>query len=137
MIEILVGFLIISLSVIFQTAVFGRINLLSGSADIVLIILAVWGLQPLVRKARYWAVMAGLLVGFISNLPWFVPVVVYLVVVELGNFFSRRVWQAPLLTVFSVIFLGTMMMHLAAFLVLQLSGSQNTLSDWSFYPVFC
>src|SRR5574338_441383 len=93
---------VILLTVILQSAVISRVYLLSGIADLPLVMLAAWALQEEVDSAWHWAAATGLLVGFISGISWFVPVVGYLSVVALAQVFHRRVWQAPLLAMFSI-----------------------------------
>src|SRR5512140_55181 len=97
---------VILLSVILQSAVISRVYLLSGVADLPLVMLAAWALQENVDSSWHWAAAMGILVGFISALPWYVPVISYLVVVTLAQVLQRRVWQAPLLAMFTVTFLG-------------------------------
>ncbi len=81
--------------------------MLSGVADLPLVMLAAWALQEDVDSSWHWAVAFGMLVGFVSGIPWYVPVISYVVVVALAQIFQKRVWQAPLLAMFSITFLGT------------------------------
>jgi len=113
---------VIILAVILQSTVIGSIKLLSGIADLPLVMLAAWALQEEVDTAWQWAVAAGALVGFYSGMHWLVPVLSYLIVVTLAQAFQRRVWQAPLLAMFSVTFLGTIVLYAISLMVLQLSG---------------
>jgi rod shape-determining protein MreD len=108
--DILVAVPVLGLAVILQTSIIERINLLDGAADLVLLILAAWGLQERVRGAWVWGVTAGLLVGFISGVPWYVYLAGYLVIVGMACILAHRVWQAPLLAMFTVTFLGTMVL---------------------------
>jgi hypothetical protein len=50
-------------------------------------------------------------------------------VVALAQVLQRRVWQAPLLAMFSVTFLGTIILNLVSFAVLRLSGVVLPLED--------
>jgi rod shape-determining protein MreD len=120
---------VILLAVILQSAVFSRITLLSGFADLSLIMLAAWALQEEVESAWHWAAATGLLVGFVSGIPWMVPVIGYGIVVALAKMFQRRVWQAPLLAMFSVTFLGTIILNLLTLLVLQFLGVPLAIGD--------
>src|SRR6185436_2814648 len=99
---------VIILGVMLQSAVISSIKLLSGHADLPLVMLAAWALQEEVNTAWQWAVATGLLVGFVSGIAWFVPVISYLIVVVLAQLLQKRVWQAPLLAMFVVTFLGTL-----------------------------
>jgi len=57
----LVAFPILALAVILQSAIVSRISLLSGYADLVLVIVIGWALQEGVTTAWHWAVLAGAL----------------------------------------------------------------------------
>jgi len=116
------AFPVLVLALMLQTAVFSRINLLYGSADIVLVILAAYALQERVTTSWQWALVGGVLVAFVSGLPWFVPLAGYLLIVGLARLLQRRVWQAPLLAMFAVSFIGTLMMHFLSIFSLRLMG---------------
>jgi cell shape-determining protein MreD len=113
--EILIAVPVLGLAVILQTAVISRMNLLSGSADLVLIILGAWGLQERVRSAWIWGVAAGLLVGIVSAVPWYIYLASYLVVVGAARLLTRRIWQAPLLGMFAITFTGTLVLLMLTF----------------------
>jgi rod shape-determining protein MreD len=125
----LVAVPVILLSVILQSAVISRVYLLSGIADLPLVMLAAWALQEDVDSAWHWAAATGLLVGFISGISWIVPVLGYVIVVTLAQIFQRRVWQAPLLAMFSITFLGTIIVSVLSFGVLSFSGVPLPISD--------
>ncbi len=120
---------VILLAVMMQSAIVSRVYLLSGIADLPLVMLAAWALQQEVKTAWHWAVATGLLVGFVSGIVWFVPVISYVIVVMLAQILQRRVWQAPLLAMFVVTFLGTIVLYLLSFAILRLSGVPLPVSD--------
>jgi rod shape-determining protein MreD len=105
---ILAAIPVLGLTIILQTTIASRISLLSGNADLVLLIIAAWGLQERVRGAWIWGVLAGLLVGLISGIPWYIYLIGYLSVVGLARILVRRIWQAPLLAMFAVTLIGTL-----------------------------
>src|SRR5689334_12550057 len=125
----LVAFPVILLTVILQSAVISRVYLLSGVADLPLVMLAAWALQEEVESAWHWAVATGLLVGFISGISWMVPFAGYLAVVMLARIFQRRVWQAPLLAMFSITFVGTILVSILSIVALRFSGVQLPIGD--------
>ena len=125
----LIAFPLLVLAVLFQTSILSHITLLSGYADVVLVLLAGWALQARVTTAWHWAFLTGLLVSFISRLPWPVIVVGYFSVVYVAQILQRRVWQAPLLAMFAVTFLGTVWMHLLSFLALRFLGDPLPFGD--------
>jgi hypothetical protein len=120
---------VILLAVILQSAVISRVTLLSGFADLPLVMLAAWALQDEVETAWHWAVATGLLVGFISGLTLIVPILAYGFVVAFAQIFQRRVWQAPLLAMFGVTFLGTISLSAITVGTLRFSGVALPVTD--------
>ncbi|MGZ9222605.1 MAG: hypothetical protein ACXW4Q_10890 [Anaerolineales bacterium] len=125
----LVAIPVILLTVILQSSVISRVYLLSGVADLPLVMLAAWALQDGVDSAWHWAIATGLLVGFISGISWVVPVIGYIAVVVMAYIFQRRVWQAPLLAMFTITFLGTISVSLLSIAVLRFSEVELPISD--------
>jgi len=121
---ILLAIPVLGFATMIQTAILSRITLLSGSADLVLVILTVWALQEKVKTAWHWAVAGGLLVGWISGLPMFIPLAGYLLVVVAARLLQRRVWQAPLLAAFIVVVVGTLISHGLVMAYLVITGTQ-------------
>jgi len=125
----LVAVPVILLTVILQSAVISRVYLLSGIADLPLVMLAAWALQDGVDSAWHWAIATGLIIGFISGISWVVPVAGYIAVVVMAYLFQRRVWQAPLLAMFTITFLGTVLVSFLSIGVLRFSGVELPMSD--------
>lgn len=125
----LIAIPILLLVLILQSSIVSRIYLLSGIADLPLVILAAWALQENVDSSWHWAFALGILVGFVSAVPWYVPVISYLVVVALAQTLQRRVWQAPLLAMFSITFLGTIVLNMLTYVVMRISGVNMPFED--------
>ena len=113
---------VIILAVILQSSIVSRVTLLSGYADLPLIMISAWALQARVDTAWHWAIATGVLVGFISGTPWVLPVVGYVLVVALAKILQMRVWQAPLLAMFSITLLGTIVIDILVFSSIRLAG---------------
>ncbi len=122
MIRNIIAFPLLALVVMIQSTAISQIILLSGYADLVLIILAAWALHAESTTAWLWAVVASIMVSFVSEMPWPVVFLGYLLVVYLAQLLRLRVWQAPLLAMFSVVFIGALVMNLMALLALILFG---------------
>jgi hypothetical protein len=125
----LVAVPVILLTVILQSAVISRVYLLSGIADLPMVMLAAWALQDGVDSAWHWAIATGLLIGFISGISWVVPVAGYISVVLLAYLFQQRVWQAPLLAMFTITFIGTIIVSFLSFGALQFVEVRLAISD--------
>jgi hypothetical protein len=117
------------LAVIAQTTLVSHFKLLSGEADLLIVILVAWALQEGVTTAFQGAFLAGVMVSLVSRLPWFIYLAGYGGTVLMALLLQRRVWQVPMLAMFSVTFLGTVLMNLLTFLYINLSGSALSLAD--------
>jgi hypothetical protein len=125
----IIAFPFLGLAVILQSSVVSQVKLLSGYGDLVMVVLAAWALQDRVKSAWHWAVTACLMLAFVSRLPWLVLIVGYLGVVFVAQILQKRVWQAPLLAMFSVTFAGTLFIHLSSFAVLRILGTPFLFDD--------
>lgn len=125
----IVAFPLLALTVILQSSIISQIKLLSGYADLMLIVLASWALQERVKSAWHWALLGCVMASFVSKLPWLVFAIGYLAVVYIAQILQRRVWQAPLLAMFSVTLMGTLFMHLLSFVILRILGTAFSAGD--------
>lgn len=125
----LIAFPIMGLAVLLQSTIVGRVQLLSGYADLPLVLLAAWALQERVESSWHWGVITCVFAGVLSKMPLPVILAGYLGVIFLARVLQRRVWQAPLLAMFSVVFLGTLYYHLLSFVILGFLGTPLAFLD--------
>jgi len=125
----LIAFPLLALVVIVQSAVVSHMTLLAGYADLMLVVLAAWALKAEASSAWLWALLGGVMVSFVSGLPWLIIIFGYLFVVLLAQLLRRRVWQAPLLAMFSVTFIGTLIMDLFTLIMLNVLGTPLPIGD--------
>ena len=125
----LIAFPLLGLAVLLQSSVVSQIRLLSGYADLPLIMLSAWALQDRVKSAWHWAVICCAMLAFVSAMPWPVLGIGYLGIILAAQALQKRIWQAPLLAMFSVIFIGTLFMHLLSFAALRVLGTPFSFSD--------
>ncbi len=116
-IPILAGLLIL------QTAVLNQIPLLQGSADLVFLSLVAWSLQKRVKTAWAWAIIGGLLVGFVSAAPQGVYLIGYIFTVAIGLLLRQRIWNVPILAMLIATFSGTLILDGLTMLTLRLTDA--------------
>lgn len=126
---VLVGIPVLALSVILQSTVFSRVTLINGSVDLVMLVVASWALHDTSEDEWVWAVMAGALFGFVTALPFWVPVVAFLLVTLMAVYLKRRVWQIPVLALFITVVTGTLILHLLTALVLTILQTPFTFGE--------
>ncbi len=116
-------------SLMLQLGVVSRVPLLSGTADLILLFLAAWGLQERVKNTWLWTIITGVIISFISAMPFYVPLIAYLAVTGISQLFQRRVWQTPILAMFLVTFVGTLFQQALYILSLQVIGTPISWSE--------
>lgn len=109
------------LSVLQSTAI-SRITLINGSADLILLAVAAWGVKERGYNAFLWALVGGLFISIITAMPFYIPMITYLCVALLAKILFGRIWQSPLFMLIAVVFAGTLIEHLMSILYLQING---------------
>lgn len=123
----LLNYPILILLLILQMTIGRNIQLLGGTADLILIWLVCWGLQKPGKNVWFGAIFAGALISFASAIPWYAAFIVYLTVAGFSRYFSRRFWHNPLIALFIVSFFSAVLHNLVTFAALKTAG--GTL-DW-------
>ena len=120
--EVLLAFPVLILAFILQTTIVSRITLISGTADLMMLILCAWALQEKSRNAWMWAILGGLAISFGSAIPFFVYPLIYLVIVGIAQIFRSRIWQSPFLAMAIITIAGTFLLLGAEFVILRIMG---------------
>ena len=120
---ILIAVPILGFLVILESSIFSRVPLILGTPDLVLLTILAWSLQKRVETAWQWCIIGGLMVGFVSALPLAAVMAGYALATGLALALRRRVWQVPILAMFVVTFLGTVITHSVSLLALRLAGN--------------
>ncbi len=109
---------------ILQSAIVSRMPLLHGSADLFLLVVIAWALQERVRIAWHWSLVAALMMGFVSSLPYYVPLITYLGITGLTVLIRRRIWKVPILAMVVITLTGTLFSHIISALAVRLGGAR-------------
>jgi len=113
---------------VLQTTISSEIRLLHGAADLLLVWLAAWGLLSRDRSGYLLAFLAGGLASYVSALPWYVFPVAYLAVILLGRFVFTQLWQSPLLSMFAITLVSSIILYLMTMAGLKINGTDYS---WS------
>jgi rod shape-determining protein MreD len=119
----LIAIPIFTLLAILQSSLISRLPLLQGTTDLILLTIAAWALQKKVETAWQWCIIGGLATNIVSAVPFGVPLLGYALTTSIALGLRRRVWQVPILAMFLVTFLGTIITHGLVLASLRLSGS--------------
>jgi hypothetical protein len=125
----LVAVPLLGVAAIVQSSIAGQFSLLGGIVDLMLVLVTAWALQERVETGFHWAFLASIFASLVSRLPWFVYFVGYAGVVLFALLLQRRVWQVPMLAMFSLVFLGTVLLHVLTIGYLFLAGASITFAE--------
>src|SRR5512146_732956 len=125
----LVAIPLLALVVIVQSAIVPAFSLLAGYADLLLVLLAAWALQEGVDTSLQWAFLGSVMISLISHMPWYIYLASYTGMVLMARALQKRIWQVPLLAMFIVTFLGTILLHLLTNMYFFLLGNPLPLAD--------
>ncbi len=119
---VLLAFPVITVLLMIQTVVVSHLTLLHGSADIIMLVVLAWLLKGRDQYGWIWALFSGVLIGFVSALSMFVPLISYVALYGLTQMFQKRVWQMPIVVMLALSVIGTMIYHLLTYMSLRISG---------------
>jgi rod shape-determining protein MreD len=105
----ILAILFLGLATMLQTTIVINLRFLYGAADLVLLTLLGWSLHANVEGRFTWAVVAGLLVGFVSEQPIWLTTAAYVSIMALAEFLQRRIWEIELLTLFTTTLAGSLL----------------------------
>jgi rod shape-determining protein MreD len=108
---------------ILQTSLLSRFPLLQGTSDLVMLAVIAWALQKRVETAWQWCIIGGLIYSLVSALPVGAALIAYCLVTVIALVLRRHVWQAPLLAMLVMTFLGTLVVHAVSLVAVFLSGT--------------
>lgn len=120
--DVLIAWFFTALLATLQTAVLSQVHLLQGMGDLVLVVLLLWSTQAPPRATWLWTLSAGLLLGWLSALPWPAFLIAYVLCVALARLLRRWLWTLPFLASLLSVFTGTFLSLGIQWLTLQLQG---------------
>lgn len=120
--RILFSLPILVILLILQTTIAGHLSLISGVVDLTLVWLAAWGLNSRDNSGYFLASFSGLLVAYITALPWYVYLAAYCSVIILAKFVMQRQWQAPLMTMFMITMVSSIFLYGLSIMALRVAG---------------
>lgn len=115
---------VLVVTLMLQLAIFSQLPLLSGTSDLILLVLIAWALQEHSRNAWFWALVGGALVSMISAIPFGTPLFIYLVIVTAVRLISRQTLEFPVLGMLIATIAGTFFQQIVEIVVLFMAGTQ-------------
>lgn len=122
MVTYLLGLLLHVGALMLQTSVVSQVHLLQGAGDLVLLTMIAWLLHKTLPRPWLWPLVAGLLVGWVSALPWWAAVLGYGLAGGLTLALRERLWHSTLWLYLFLAVIGGPIIHLFAWVALWTQG---------------
>lgn len=126
---ILISIPILIILMILQTTVAREVTLFYGSVDLILVWLAAWGLTSRDNSGYLLALFSGVMVALVSALPWYVYMVAYFSVIILARYVFKRLWQSPLLSMFAITMVSSILLYTLSITGLRLDGIEYSVQE--------
>jgi hypothetical protein len=115
------AFPVLTIMIMLQMAIFSRLMLLHGTADLIMLSVAAWTLQERVQSGWFWALLATVFIAYVSVVPPVIPLIGYFGVMGVARLLQIRIWQTSILAMFIVTIVGTVIQHLISIIVLNVA----------------
>jgi len=123
MLRFLMAFPVLGGLLMLQLGVAGRMPLINGTVDLMLIGLAAWASFDRVKNAWLWTLIGGLMVSYFTAMPFYALMISYFGMTLFARYFQRRVWQTPLLALLVTVLVGSILEHSISIVALFVSGT--------------
>lgn len=91
--------------------------------------LIAWALQDRVKSYWLWTIIGALMVGFVSEFPLSLYLGIYLAITGTTLLIKRRVWQIPIIAMFILTLVGSIILLVATGFFAYLQGAQLSILD--------
>lgn len=119
----LLAFPILFITMMLQMVVINKIPLLYGYADLVVLVIVVYAMHPKANRAWFWGLLAMTLYGYVSKIPYFVPIIVFSAIIISAQYIKKRIWQMPLIAFIFVIISASLLFQILSLGALVILGS--------------
>ena len=127
--EIIIGIPIFLIAGIIQVSIFGRITLLQGTADLLMLSIIAWSINDRTKYSWIFVILCGLIMSYISAMPMNGYLWMYLLIWAMIRFIKTKVWEMPLILVLFMTIIGTLLVSGGTLALLFLRSASINYSD--------
>jgi len=114
---------VLLLLIIIESAIVRTLPLFNGTADLLILWLAAWGLHNKGKHVWIGAIFVALVMSFVSAIPWYAYFFIYLFVAFLSRYMNRHFWHNPMIALILVVFISSIVSGGVQFAALYVQGS--------------
>ena len=127
--EIIVGIPITAAAGLIQTSLFGKIRLLGGTSDLIMLCMIAWSINDRTKYSWILVVAGGLIMSYLSAMPMNGYLWMYFFIWGIIRFIKMRVWQMPLILMLFVTIIGTIVISVGTLALLFLQNASVNYMD--------
>ncbi len=127
--EIIVGIPIFIIAGILQVSVSGRITLLNGTADILMLCMVAWSINDKTKYSWILMLFGGLIMTYLSAMPMNGYLIMYFVVWAMIRFIRTKIWEMPLILMLFFTITGTLVVCVGTLGLLFIRNASINFSD--------
>jgi rod shape-determining protein MreD len=121
---ILIGIPLMVILAVLQSVIVNDLTLLDGRPDLVLLAVVAWGIGVRPRDSMVWALIGGLSLDLLSDLPFGVTAINLVLIAYLISFSEGRFWESHILMPMAVTLLASLLFHMLSLIIVWLLGKQ-------------
>jgi cell shape-determining protein MreD len=114
---------VLLLLTIIESAIIRNLPLFNGTADLLILWLAAWGLHNKGKHVWVGAIFTALIMSFVSAVPLYAYLITYLFVAFLSRYMNRHFWHNPMIALILVVFFSSIVSGVTQFAALYIQGS--------------
>lgn len=119
----ILAFPILFITMMLQMVVINKIPLLYGYADLIVLVIVIYALHPKANHSWFWGLLAAGLYGYVSKLPYLVPIVIFASIIISAQYIKRRIWQMPIIAYIFMVIMASFAMQVLSLVLLKFTGS--------------
>ena len=127
--EIIVGIPLFLFAGLFQVSFLGRITLLNGTPDILMLFMIVWSINDRTEYSWIFVILCGLIMSYISAMPMNGYLWMYLIIWGIIRFIKTKVWEMPLIIMLFMTIIGTVIIAFGTLGLLFLQNASVNYTD--------
>ncbi|MBQ6504085.1 MAG: hypothetical protein IJI57_09265 [Flexilinea sp.] len=129
MLEVITGFLILAIAGFLQIGFFGKIRLMGGTTDLIMLCIIAWSINERSKYSWILVIAGGLIMSYVSAMPMNGYLWMYLIIWFIIRFIKMRVWQMPLMLMLFVTILSSLLISVGTLALLFLQNASVNYID--------
>ncbi len=127
--EIIAGIPIIAIAGLIQTSLFGKVRLLDGTSDLIMLCMIAWSINDRTKYSWILVIAGGLIMSYLSAVPMNGYLWMYILIWGIIRFIKMRIWQMPLILMLFVTIIGTIIISAGTLALLFLQNASVNYMD--------